>query len=133
MKEEQEAISELAQALAQALAVSLAEWESFLQRAEAQADSRLEEEASMRARVLLSLARSLEEYDDESKELPHHLQPAAALPLAYALGASYALLALGSHSPELLLSPHRLGVLLTPECAEFIKRHGEAEALRLLK
>lgn len=121
------ALEELSSSLAVAIAISLAEWESVLDKGMSK------EEAGERALVLLSLFRALEEYSDELDALAKEQDPRAALPLAASLGASYALLALGERHPDMLLSPYRLEVLLSPECAAFIRQNGEAEAVEIIK
>lgn len=93
-------------------------------------------EARLRALLLTTLSRSIDEYGDDLGQLPLERDPRQLAPLLQALAESYSLLALAAAPSELqtglLLSPSRLRSLLTPERAAFIRAYGEEEAMRVL-
>lgn len=139
-------LEDLSRSTAATVAVALAEWSAVwrsivaLRGADEQQQSEmiadLAGEARLRALLLTTLSRSIDEYGDELGDLPIEKDPRQLAPLLQALGESYTLLALSASPAELqtglLLSPSRLQSLLSQERVEFIRTYGEAEALQIL-
>lgn len=140
-------LEELSRSTAATVAVALAEWSAVWQsiaslqgsseEQSAQMLADLSGDARLRALLLTTLSRSIDEYGDDLGELPLERDPRQLAPLLQALAESYTLLALAIEPAELqsglLLSPARLQSLLSPERVAFIRAYGEQEALQLLQ